>query len=131
MKPELSVVIPIYNEEAGLAHLFGRLYPALDKLGISYEVIFVNDGSRDRSPEILSDQFRLRPDVTRVVLFNKGRRLPKNIMAALQSAVNTSQCRSKARSGWFSCLRKNETNREAFNAVMTPWGYLFSRTPKI
>jgi undecaprenyl-phosphate 4-deoxy-4-formamido-L-arabinose transferase len=70
MKPELSVVIPIYNEEAGLEHLFARLYPALDKLGISYEIVFVNDGSRDRSPEILSDQFRLRPDVTRVVLFN-------------------------------------------------------------
>jgi undecaprenyl-phosphate 4-deoxy-4-formamido-L-arabinose transferase len=70
MKPELSVVIPIYNEEAGLAHLFARLYPALDKLGISYEIVFVNDGSRDRSPEILAEQFRVRPDVTRVVLFN-------------------------------------------------------------
>src|SRR5580693_1568837 len=70
MKPELSVVIPIYNEEAGLAKLFARLYPSLDALGIPYEIVFVNDGSRDRSPEILSDQFRLRPDVTRVVLFN-------------------------------------------------------------
>ena len=70
MKPELSVVIPVYNEEAGLAKLFARIYPALDALGISYEIIFVNDGSRDRSAEILSDQFRLRPDVTRVVLFN-------------------------------------------------------------
>jgi undecaprenyl-phosphate 4-deoxy-4-formamido-L-arabinose transferase len=70
MKPELSVVIPIYNEEAGLGKLFSRLYPALDALGYSYEIVFVNDGSRDRSPEILSDQFRLRPEVTRVVLFN-------------------------------------------------------------
>jgi undecaprenyl-phosphate 4-deoxy-4-formamido-L-arabinose transferase len=70
MKPEISVVIPVYNEEAGLAKLFGRLYPALDALGLSYEVLFVNDGSRDRSAAILADQFRLRPDVTRVVLFN-------------------------------------------------------------
>ena len=70
MKPELSVVIPVYNEEAGLAKLFARLYPALDALGIAYEIVYVNDGSRDRSAEILSDQFRLRPDVTRVVLFN-------------------------------------------------------------
>lgn len=70
MKPELSVVIPVYNEEAGLAKLFERLYPALDALGIAYEIVYVNDGSRDRSAEILSDQFRLRPDVTRVVLFN-------------------------------------------------------------
>ena len=73
MKPELSVVIPVYNEEAGLSKLFERLYPALDTLaarGVSYEVLFVNDGSRDNTAVILSDQFRLRPDVTRVVLFN-------------------------------------------------------------
>jgi undecaprenyl-phosphate 4-deoxy-4-formamido-L-arabinose transferase len=70
MKPELSIVIPVYNEEAGLANLFARLYPAMDKLGIPYEVIFINDGSRDNSVAILAEQYRLRPDVTRVVLFN-------------------------------------------------------------
>lgn len=70
MKPELSVVIPVYNEEAGLPKLFARLYPALDALGIAYEIVFVNDGSRDNTALILADQYRLRPDVTRVVLFN-------------------------------------------------------------
>ncbi len=68
--PLLSVVIPVYNEEAGLPALFARLYPALDALAIPYEVIFVNDGSRDRSAAMLKDQFAARPDVTRVVLFN-------------------------------------------------------------
>jgi undecaprenyl-phosphate 4-deoxy-4-formamido-L-arabinose transferase len=68
--PEVSIVIPVYNEEAGLANLFARLYPALDKLGTSYEIVFVNDGSRDGSVAILAAQYRLRPDVTRVVLFN-------------------------------------------------------------
>ena len=68
--PELSVVIPIYNEQDGLAALFARLYPALDALRLSYEIIFVNDGSRDNSVSILAEQFRQRPDVTRVVLFN-------------------------------------------------------------
>src|SRR3982750_1668653 len=66
----LSVVIPVYNEEAGLAALFARLYPALDALGTGYEVVFVNDGSRDRSAALLREQFQKRPDVTRVVLFN-------------------------------------------------------------
>jgi undecaprenyl-phosphate 4-deoxy-4-formamido-L-arabinose transferase len=70
MKPELSIVIPVYNEEAGLANLFARLYPAMDKLGLPYEVIFINDGSRDNSVAILAEQYRKRPDVTRVVLFN-------------------------------------------------------------
>jgi len=68
--PQLSVVIPVYNEEAGLPALFARLYPALDALHVHYEVIFVNDGSRDRSAALLQDQFLARPDVTRVVLFN-------------------------------------------------------------
>ncbi len=67
---KLSVVIPVYNEEAGLPALFARLYPALDGLGIAYEVIFVNDGSRDRSAALLREQFARRPDVTRVILLN-------------------------------------------------------------
>jgi len=68
--PVLSVVIPVYNEEEVLPSLFARLYPALDALGVSYEVVFVNDGSRDRSAAMLREQFQKRPDVTRVVLFN-------------------------------------------------------------
>ena len=68
--PRLSVVIPVYNEEAALQALFDRLYPALDKLGIAYEVVFINDGSRDRSAAILKDQFLRRPEVTRVILLN-------------------------------------------------------------
>ena len=67
---KLSVVIPVYNEEAGLPALFGRLDAALDALGIAYEVIFVNDGSRDRSAALLREQFARRPDVTRVILLN-------------------------------------------------------------
>jgi undecaprenyl-phosphate 4-deoxy-4-formamido-L-arabinose transferase len=68
--PTLSVVIPVYNEEAVLPVLFDRLYRALDALGGSYEVIFVNDGSGDRSAALLREQFQRRPDVTRVILFN-------------------------------------------------------------
>ncbi len=68
--PKLTVVIPVYNEEATLAALFARLYPALDALHTAYEIIFINDGSRDKSAAILSQQFHVRSDVTRVILFN-------------------------------------------------------------
>jgi undecaprenyl-phosphate 4-deoxy-4-formamido-L-arabinose transferase len=88
IKPTLSVVIPVYNEEAGIGKLYDRLYPALDKLaerGISYEVVFVNDGSRDRTAELLADQFRLRPDVTRVVLFNGNYGQHMAILAGFQA----------------------------------------------
>ena len=49
--PQLSVVIPVYNEEGSLPELFARLYPALDALGVRYEVVFVNDGSRAATPD--------------------------------------------------------------------------------
>ncbi len=87
--PNLSVVIPVYNEEQGLQALFDRLYPALDKLGISYEIVFVNDGSRDRSAAILREQFQKRPDVTRVVLFNGNFGQHMAIMAGFE------QCRGR------------------------------------
>ena len=82
--PEVSVIIPVYNEEAGLQTLFDRLYPALDALGTSYEVVFINDGSRDRSAAMLRAQFQQRPDVTRVVLFaaNAGQHMA--IMAGFE-----------------------------------------------
>ncbi|WP_297910225.1 glycosyltransferase [Thiomonas sp.] len=70
IQPAVSVVVPVYNEQDGLASLYARLYPALDALGEPYEVIFVNDGSRDRSAALLAAQQRERPDVTRVILFN-------------------------------------------------------------
>jgi undecaprenyl-phosphate 4-deoxy-4-formamido-L-arabinose transferase len=70
INPRLSVVIPVYNEEAVLPALFARLYPALDALAVTYEVVFVNDGSRDRSAALLREQFQKRPEVTRVILFN-------------------------------------------------------------
>jgi undecaprenyl-phosphate 4-deoxy-4-formamido-L-arabinose transferase len=83
LTPKLSVVIPVYNEEAVLPTLFGRLYPALDALGISYEIVFVNDGSKDRSVALLREQFSLRPQHTRVVLFHANFGQHSAVMAGL------------------------------------------------
>jgi undecaprenyl-phosphate 4-deoxy-4-formamido-L-arabinose transferase len=51
--PYLSVIIPVYNEEPCLAELCDRLYGVLRGLGRSFEVIFVDDGSRDGSLSLL------------------------------------------------------------------------------
>ncbi|MHB8353319.1 MAG: glycosyltransferase, partial [Burkholderiales bacterium] len=85
--PRVSVVIPVYNEEAGLQALFDRLYPALDALHVSYEVIFINDGSSDRSAALLRRQFEKRPEATRVVLLNGNYGQHMAIMAGFE------QCR--------------------------------------
>ncbi|MBI5689792.1 MAG: glycosyltransferase [Verrucomicrobia bacterium] len=80
----LSVVIPVYNEELNLPELFKRLYPVLDGLGRAYEVIFTNDGSADRSFELLRAQHAARPDVTRVIDFNANYGQHMAIMAAFE-----------------------------------------------
>jgi dolichol-phosphate mannosyltransferase len=50
---DLSVIIPIYNEEANLPALYQRLTMVSQDLGVSYELIFVNDGSRDKSADLM------------------------------------------------------------------------------
>jgi undecaprenyl-phosphate 4-deoxy-4-formamido-L-arabinose transferase len=84
--PKLTIVIPVYNEEGVLPTLFGRLYPALDALGVSYECVFVNDGSKDRSVALLRQQFNARPDHTRVVLFHANFGQHSAVMAGLAYA---------------------------------------------
>jgi glycosyltransferase involved in cell wall biosynthesis len=50
---DLSVVIPVYNEEENLPHLWPELRSVLEPLGLTFEVVFVDDGSRDRSAELI------------------------------------------------------------------------------
>jgi glycosyltransferase involved in cell wall biosynthesis len=50
---DLSVVIPVYNEEASLPPLWSELREVLERLDVAYEIVFVDDGSRDRSAEII------------------------------------------------------------------------------
>ncbi len=52
-RPQFSVVLPIYNEEANLPELYRRLSAVLDEMGEPYELVFVDDGSRDRTVELL------------------------------------------------------------------------------
>lgn len=67
----LSVVIPVFNEQENLVELQARLGATLDQAGYDWEVIFVDDGSRDRSWEILENLHRLDGRV-RLVRFNRN-----------------------------------------------------------
>jgi undecaprenyl-phosphate 4-deoxy-4-formamido-L-arabinose transferase len=68
--PEVSVIVPVFNEEESLPRLFERLFPALDGLERPYEVIFVNDGSRDATLPLLLRARERRPGAMRVIDFN-------------------------------------------------------------
>ena len=86
MSATVSIVIPVFNEEAGLEQLFQRLYPELDKLNRPYEVIFVDDGSSDRSVAILREQFARRPDSTRVIVLARNAGQHMAILAGFEQS---------------------------------------------
>lgn len=69
---DLSIVIPVLNEADNLSVLFERLYPVLDGIGVKYEVIFVDDGSTDRSGFLLEEQQKLRSAETKVITFRRN-----------------------------------------------------------
>ena len=60
---EISIIVPCYNEEQGLEILFERLLRILDRLSLSYEVICVDDGSRDQTLEYLIDYHNRYPEI--------------------------------------------------------------------
>lgn len=64
----VSVVVPVFNEEATLDALVARLERALEGAGLDYEVVFVNDGSRDRSAEMLRAHHARNPRLKCIML---------------------------------------------------------------
>ena len=80
----LSVVVPVYNEEESLEALSNRLMPVLEKLKKPFEVIYTNDGSKDRSLEILKKLHKQYPKQVRIIDFmgNFGQHMA--IMAAFE-----------------------------------------------
>ena len=83
-KPYVSIVIPVYNEQDNLHALFTRLTAVMDKLGKPYEILFTNDGSRDRSGVILEEFHKQRPGQVRFIDFNGNFGQHMAIMAAFE-----------------------------------------------
>lgn len=69
--PQLSIVLPLLNEEGNLRLLHQKLTEVLTALGQPYEIIFINDGSTDRSPQILTELFEVDPAV-QVIHFQRN-----------------------------------------------------------
>jgi len=62
-EPFLSVVVPVFDEEENVDRLCGRLLPVLRGLAVPFEVVFVDDGSRDRTRERLAVHARQAPEI--------------------------------------------------------------------
>ncbi|PIX44275.1 glycosyltransferase family 2 protein, partial [archaeon CG_4_8_14_3_um_filter_38_5] len=71
--PELSLAIPLYNEEANVAGLLGRLAKLLSANNLDYEIIAVDNGSIDRTGELISEFAKRNMRVRKVVVkVNEG-----------------------------------------------------------
>jgi polyisoprenyl-phosphate glycosyltransferase len=66
-----SVAVPVYNEEGNVEALASRVVAAMERLGEPFELLFVDDGSRDRTPELLRTVAAREPRV-RVVRFTRN-----------------------------------------------------------
>lgn len=86
MTIELSIVIPMYNEEDNLEHLFSRLLEVISPLNITHEIICVNDGSRDQTLLRLIDFHKINP---RIKIINLSRNFGKEI--ALSAGIDYAQ----------------------------------------
>ncbi len=82
----ISVVIPVYNEEGNLRPLFIRLCKAMDALQKPWEVIFVNDGSKDASEKILESFYEERPENVKFIDFNGNFGQHTAIIAAFEKS---------------------------------------------
>lgn len=69
--PEISVVIPVYNEEENVPILVSELEEALKGLGKAYEILFVDDGSRDRSRDRILEARKNNPNI-RIISFEEN-----------------------------------------------------------
>jgi len=84
-RPDLSVVVPVYNEAENLFPLHDRLTETLGRYGKSYELLFIDDGSTDGSFESLRELYE-RDDTVRVIRFARNFGQQMAISAGLQSA---------------------------------------------
>ena len=84
---KVSVVVPVYNEEGNLPELLGRLCAVMDGLARPYELLFVDDGSRDRSLEILKAAARERPSEIRVLELARNFGQHQAILAAFENVT--------------------------------------------
>ena len=69
---DISVVIPLYNEDESIPELYAWIERVMKKNGFSYEVIFINDGSTDRSWDIITELNQKQPDVVKGIKFRRN-----------------------------------------------------------
>lgn len=84
---KVSIAIPIFNEEKNIPSLLSRLSPVMDSLGDPYEIIFVDDGSRDGSIDLLKEAVEKDPVHLRVIELSRNFGQHPALLAAFRFAT--------------------------------------------
>lgn len=72
MKPQFSVVAPVYNEEGLIQEFYTRVRDVMEGIGEPWELVLVNDGCRDRSPQLLNEIYAQDPEHVVIVHFSRN-----------------------------------------------------------
>lgn len=86
-RTDISVIIPVFNEEENVAPLHAEIHAALRPSGYSYEILFVDDGSRDSTRQVLRELQANDPEHTRLVLLRRNCGQTAALSAGLDHAV--------------------------------------------
>lgn len=84
---ELSLVVPFYNEEEAVQLFFDRIVPVMQRLGLRYEIVCVNDGSRDATFALLAAAALRHPGIVRVIDLSRNFGKEAALTAAIDHAV--------------------------------------------
>jgi glycosyltransferase involved in cell wall biosynthesis len=82
---EISVVVPVYNEEENLSVLIAKVVEVLKEIGVSYEMIFVDDGSLDGSLKVLKETASWTPFL-RIIKLKQNRGLSTALLVGVREA---------------------------------------------
>ena len=125
MPPDLSVVIPIYNESPNVRQLHAELTATLETWGRPYEIVAVDDGSRDDSFQILSELHASMFD-------GPGETIPRNFISREEVEADIAEALPKIQGGMD--LRSGEGLVTAFKVVarqyVRSWGIRGDNTPE-
>nr|NIY17311.1 glycosyltransferase [Nitrospinaceae bacterium] len=86
MQPTVSIVVPVYNEEPVLPELYRRVCQVMDDMGEPWELILVNDGSRDNSAEVIASLHE-KDDRVKGISFSRNFGFQEAVTAGLTYAA--------------------------------------------
>ena len=81
---DISVVVPVYNEENSIVPFLGRIIPILEKISLNYEIIFVLDPSTDKTREVIFQQ-SIKNAAIKIIILSRRFGQPAATMAGIKN----------------------------------------------